>query len=567
MKPSPSLPLWLLVATLTVPLLGLTSPLIEVDDARYAQIPAEMLRSGDWVLPTLDGTPYVEKPPLWYWSAGVSYRIFGINEAAARLPMWILSCLGILGVGWLGTWLYSVQVGRAAAAATATAGLWLFLTHNLTLDMPVSVFLLYATALALRAMARPDDARWAAPATWVAAALAFLSKGLIALLLPGLWVLGLCALYPPLRKGARRLISPLGVALATLIAAPWFAAMQGRRPDFLHVFFIEQHFERYLTPKYNRGAPWWFYLAVLPAGLMPWTSAFLAGLWRSIRQPFGTDYRGPALSFWTLGVAVFFSTSHSKLATYVLPVVPHAALLAAVALDQGLPFWAQRFSRTLGMMLLAGGALATATLASGRLPPSWWPPPGLPLDALAPVILLAIAFFLVLGIAQIAAPSLKHAEVALSLAGLCAGIFLFCGLRYVSPLISARDIGTVVRNEIQAEDSLWTYGFYLQGLPFYAHHPVDKLVMFEGEFHYAMRDPQLKERFGNDNHLKSAPAPATRRFVVLRSKERIHFEDCARQRQQIDSWREFGTWSLAVVRARPGGPRARRFGLACAGGL
>ncbi len=141
MKSETSVPLWLLALALAVPILGLTSPLLEVDDARYAQVPAEMLASGDWVLPTLDGTAYVEKPPLWYWTAAASYKLFGVSEGAARLAMLLFALLGVAGAWWLGSWLYEPGVGVAAAAATATASLWIFLTHNMTVDMPVSVCL------------------------------------------------------------------------------------------------------------------------------------------------------------------------------------------------------------------------------------------------------------------------------------------------------------------------------------------------------------------------------------------------------------------------------------------
>jgi len=548
-----AVPLWLLAAALAAPLLGLTSPLLEVDDARYAQVPAEMAASGDWVLPTLDGVAYVEKPPLWYWTAAASYRLFGVSEAAARLPMWLFGLLGVLGAAWLGTWLYSAAVGRAAAAATATAGLWVFLDHNMTLDMPVSVCLLWTTALALRAMARPDDARWAAPAAWLAAALAFLSKGLIALLLPGLWVVGLAVLFPKLRKGALALVSPVGIALAAAVAAPWFVAMQKRRPDFLHVFFVEQHFQRYLTAKYNRGAPWWFYLAVLPAGMLPWTAPFLAGLWRAVRRPFGPDFRGPALAAWTLGVAAFFSTSQSKLATYVLPVFPHASLLAAAALDEGLPPWTIKLSRALGALLLAAAAGAALAAAAGLLPAKVWPPRGLPAAARVPLCALALALLASLGAAQLAAPSTERPAAVYAGGGALAGVLLFLGLRLAAPLVSARDVALAVRAEARPQDAVWTYGAYLHGLPFYAGRLVDKLVLFTGEFHYAKRDRAYDERFGDDAAVAALPRAEGRTFVVLRTGERPHFQETVGGgAASIESWREYGPWSLAVVK-----PKAR----------
>jgi 4-amino-4-deoxy-L-arabinose transferase-like glycosyltransferase len=546
-----SVPLWLLAAALAVPILGLTSPLLEVDDARYAQVPAEMAASGDWILPTLDATPYVEKPPLWYWAASASYKIFGVSESAARLAMLLFALLGVAGAWWLGAWLYSPGIGRAAAAATATASLWIFLTHNMTVDMPVSACLLWTTALALRAMARPDDARWAAPAAWLAAALAFLSKGLIALLLPGLWVAGLSILFPKLRRGARALISPVGISLAFAVAAPWFFAMQKRRPDFLHVFFVEQHFQRYLTAKYNRGAPWWFYLAVLPAGLLPWTAPFLAGLWRAARRPFGPDFRGPALASWTLGVAAFFSTSHSKLATYVLPVFPHACLLAVTALDEGLPAWASRFQRVLGGLLAAVAALAAVALAARFSPAGIWPPPGLPAASALPLGVLAALLIAALGAALLVAPSSKRPAAVLAGGGTLAGTLLFLGLRLAAPLVSARDVGRVVMSEARAGDAVWTYGTYLHGLPFYAHRPVDKLVLFTGEFHYAKRDPAYAARFGSDDDVEALPRSGGRTYVVLHTGERPHFAAIVGGgAASIESWREFGPWSLAVVRPR-----------------
>ena len=553
MKRETSVPLWLLAVALAVPLLGLTSPLLEVDDARYAQVPAEMAASGDWIVPTLDGTAYVEKPPLWYWTAAVSYKIFGVSEGSARLAMLLFALLGVAGAWWLGSWLYEPGIGVAAAAATATASLWIFLTHNMTVDMPVSVCLLWTTALALRAMARPEDARWAAPAAWLAAALAFLSKGLISVLLPGLWVVGLAILFPKLRRGARALISPVGIALAFAVAAPWFFAVQKRRPDFFHVFFIEQHFQRFLTQRYNRNAPWWFYLAVLPAGLLPWTAPFLAGFWRAVRRPLGPDFRGPALAAWVIGVAAFFSTSHSKLATYVLPVFPHACLLAITALDEELPAWMERIQRVIGGLLLAAVAVGcfAIPLINSSLKGRHIEIQGLP-DASSRILAaLALCLIASLGTALIFAPSSKRPATVLAGGGALAGIFLFFGLRMAAPLVSARDVGKVVREEARAEDTVWTYGSYLHGLPFYAHRPVDKLVQFTGEFHYAKRDPAFASRFGDDSDLKKLPRAGGRTFVVLHTGERPHFaETVGGAPASIESWREFGPWSLAVVRPR-----------------
>lgn len=546
MRLSAPVPAWLLAAALALPLLVLGSPLIEVDDARYAEVPRAMAASGDWVQPSLNDMAYVEKPPLWYWLGAASIRILGPSEAAARLPMLLLALLGAGGVYWLGSWLYSPSIGRAAALAVSTAGLWLFLVHNLTLDLPVSVFLLWTTALILRVLEKPADAAWAAPAAWLAAALAFLSKGLISFLFPVLWTAVLIGLFPRWRRPALKLLSPWGILLAAAVAAPWFLALQARRPDFFHTFFIEQHFQRYLTPRYSRGAPWWFYLAVLPGGLLPWTAPFLSGLYKSLRKPFA-DARATALALWVIGVIAFFTTSSSKLATYALPVLPHAALLAALALEDGPPKWAWRACRALGaLLLLASGAAALLYL---RLPHLSLPPLGADADLLRRIAALGGATLAALGAAQAYAPSAKRPALALGLGGVLAGALALAAVSTAAPLLSAKDLALAVKAAASPEDEVWTYDSYLHGLQFYTGRRVDKMVYFVGEFHYAKREEANAGRFGDDNALRALPRRGGRTFVAMKTKRRAHFETVP-PKGAIASWREFGPWSLAEIRAR-----------------
>lgn len=539
-------PAWLLAAALALPLLIIGSPLIEVDDARYAEVPRAMAASGDWVQPSLNDMAYVEKPPLWYWLGAASIRLLGPSEAAARLPMLLLALLGAGGVYWLGSWLYSPSIGRAAALAVSTAGLWLFLVHNLTLDLPVSVFLLWTTALILRVLEKPADAAWAAPAAWLAAALAFLSKGLISFLFPVLWTAVLIGLFPRWRRPALKLLSPWGILLAAAVAAPWFLALQARRPDFFHTFFVEQHFQRYLTPRYSRGAPWWFYLAVLPAGLLPWTAPFLSGLYKSLRNPF-SDARATALALWVIGVVAFFTTSSSKLATYALPVLPHAALLAALSLEDGPPKWAWRLCRGLGALLLLAALIGAALYV--RLPHLALPPVGADASLLGRLIALAAAMLATLGFAQAYAPSARRPALALGLGAVLAGAIAVTGVAAATPLTSAKELANALKASAAPEDEIWTYASYLHGLQFYTTRRVDKMVYFVGEFHYAKREEANAERFGDDNAIRALPRRGGRTFVAMKTVRRAHFETVA-PKGSVTSWREFGPWSLAEVRAR-----------------
>ncbi len=544
-----AVPGWLVALALAAPLAGLTSPLMEVDDARYAEVPREMAASGDFVLPTLNGLPYVEKPPLWYWTAAVSMKALGPSEAAARLPMALFAALGALGAWWLGSWLFNERVARAAALATASSALWAFLAHNMTLDTPLSAMLIWTTALALRVMDRPEDARWAAPAAWAAAGLSFLAKGLISVVLPAAWVIGLAILYPRWRRGAGRLLLSWGPPLFLLIVVPWFALVQQRRPDFLHTFFVEQHFQRYLSPKYDRPGGWWFFLVVVGAGIMPWTAGLLAGLAAVVRAPFERREEA-ALAAWIAGVVLFFSLSHSKLATYALPVFPHACLLACAALDRGLPAWARNVSRLLGGLLLAAAA---AALGLALFPPASLLsrlPPGLDSAGARVLALFGAAVLGALGAGQAFGASGERRMTALGLGGVAAGLLALTALRSASPLLSARGIATAVRERAVPGDRVWTYGCYLHGLPFYSGMLVDKAIYFVGELHYAKREAKHAPRFGDDNDVAKLPLPGTT-FVVLRSFEKPHFAGLLSKKAKAE-WLDFGPWSLGVVGAVPG---------------
>src|SRR5690625_479905 len=160
----------------------------EPDEGRYAEIPREMVVSGDWVTPRLNGFKYFEKPPLQYWATAVSYDLFGQNNMSARLWPALLGFLTLLWVGFVGWRLFDRRVGFFAACMLASGLMWAVFGHINTLDMGVSAFLAFGIGALVLAQARRDN-----PAVcrnwmllgWAMLAGAVLSKGLIGLVLPG----------------------------------------------------------------------------------------------------------------------------------------------------------------------------------------------------------------------------------------------------------------------------------------------------------------------------------------------------------------------------------------------
>ncbi len=521
---------WLLLAlAATAPFWSLGHPLVEVDDARYSEIPREMVASGQWATPHLNELDYVEKPPLWYWLSASSCKVFGVSEAAARLPMALLAVLGLLGTAWLGAWLYDDKTGKTAALMLGTSGLYFFLSHYITPDLGLTVWLLWCSGLLLRAVLKPEDAAWAAPAAWAFAGLAFLSKGLIGIVFPILWAGALWLILKESRSRFLALLRPAGPLLFLIIAAPWFLLMEHRHPGFLRFFFYEHHVQRFLTQKFNRSNPWYFFLLVLPAGLLPWAASILGGIIRSF-----SDRRGLALAAWAALVTAFFSTSQSKLISYILPVFPHLCILGAHALQEPAPKWLKRISAILGILLLLAAAAAypAARFIPADVPHSPW------------LIALAAAMLASLGTAMLCQSLDFKPLLTGALAGLITGGLFLGGLNNAMSDLSCRELAETVRSRQKPGDLVYGYGIYLHGLPFYTGRRVDKLLNWRGELEYAARDERiLQERFGGEEAIRALPLPGKTVFVACRRRDvayllSLHSPNAARSVQV------FGPWAL-----------------------
>src|SRR5580765_4919870 len=126
----------------TVPL----RPLFDPDEGRYAEIPREMLVSGDWVTPRLNGLKYFEKPPLQYWATAAAYRFFGVHEWTARLWPALAGWLGVAAIGYAGFALGGIPLGAFAALALAGTLLHAAIAQLVTLDSGLAFFLTLAFA-------------------------------------------------------------------------------------------------------------------------------------------------------------------------------------------------------------------------------------------------------------------------------------------------------------------------------------------------------------------------------------------------------------------------------------
>ena len=310
------------------------------DEPRYAWIARDMAETGVWVTPRLYGKPWFEKPPLFYWAAAASFKLFGVSEAAARLPSAISALLATLALAWLALRLYGAETARWLLLLLPTTVGMIGFSHAAATDMPFSAMLTIAMVCAavVLGLTRNEHTPILPHTPWLALILfgfflgaAVLAKGPAAIILSGGAVF-FWALFTKRWRDAFRLLHPVAIASFCLTALPWYFLCARRNPDFFRIFIIEHNFKRYLTSEFQHVQPFWFYLPVLLLTFLPWTGALLWATIVGSAQILKRKKVSPHLLFllsWSLFAVLFFTISKSKLPGYILPVVPALALLLA----------------------------------------------------------------------------------------------------------------------------------------------------------------------------------------------------------------------------------------------
>jgi 4-amino-4-deoxy-L-arabinose transferase-like glycosyltransferase len=307
--------------------------LIGADEPRYAQVAREMLARHDWITPTLDGKPWLEKPPLYYWQAMLAYSIFGVSDWAARLPSAVDATLMVAAVYFfLKRFRPGFHLDGALMIASA-AGVVGFARAAST-DMPLAAMFSIAL-LAWYAWYESQSRRYLA-LFWCSLALGTLAKGPVALLLVAIVILIFAAAKGDYRLLSRTLWLP-GIVLFLALALPWHIAVQIKNPDFFRIFILQHNFARFGTNLYRHSEPFWYYVPVALLGLIPWTVFATASFaesvriwWREREQMLESkDALNVFLVIWLAIPVLFFSISRSKLPGYIVPALPAGTLLLA----------------------------------------------------------------------------------------------------------------------------------------------------------------------------------------------------------------------------------------------
>jgi 4-amino-4-deoxy-L-arabinose transferase-like glycosyltransferase len=337
-------------------------PLMDTTESRYAEIARKMVELNDWITPWFDyGVPFWGKPPLPFWLSAASFKVFGVNEFAARAPHWMGGAL----VVWL-VWNLSARRDRREAwyAATLLIGSMLFFVAAgaVMTDMALAL----GTTLAMRGfwlgLHGADDERgregWL---LFVGAAIGLLAKGPIAIVLIALPIATWSVMTRNVVTVWRGLPWLRGSLVALAIALPWYALAEWRTPGFLDYFLVGEHWQRFVTPgwkgdlygsahNYPRGTIWMFaFVDLLPWSVLLPVAALVWRRTRVTRESVIDDRdRRSYLLLWGLAPAVFFTAAGNILWPYVLPGVPALALWAGAWLAR------QPHCRSVERLLICG---------------------------------------------------------------------------------------------------------------------------------------------------------------------------------------------------------------------
>lgn len=468
-------------------------PLATPDGARYAEIPREMVVTGDYITPHLNGVKYLEKPPLFYWLQAISIKILGINDLAASIANALIALATVLCIYLTSRILHGPLQGVIASFVFATSALVFALTRIVTLDFALTFFLTASLCTFLLANQLPHGAKRSLYlfGMYIFAACAVMTKGLIGIGLLGIIIFLWLTIFGKWRD--LKTYHPIsGTFLFLLIALPWHILVQIKNPEFFHFYFIEQHFLRYLTDYAGRSQSWWFLPAVLIGGLYPWIVFLPQAIIHHIPKHF-SDWEASKNNIffvlWIITIYIFYTFSHSKLIPYILPLLPPSAMLIANYLAF---HWQNQKNRALstGFIVLCiinllfsiGAIIATFTLDFSE-------------QAFTKQNLYFIAMIMAASVVII---QISYRRFGTSIGLIAITLATATTWLYMSPNISIinrqsiKPLITTMQQKLKPEDEVISYGAYYQDLPFYLQ-KIITVANYAGELDFGMRHQDTKE--------------------------------------------------------------------------
>ncbi len=314
-------------------------PLLDADEGRNAEVGREMAETNDYVMPRLNGLPYLDKPVVYFATEAAVMELLGPTELAARLPAYLFTLATAAVVFW-----FARRTGAdpyVAAIVFLSMPLTIAFARTVIFDSALMFFCTFALVAFYLAI-EDRDQRWSL-AAWAAMGLAMITKGPVTFVL----VLFVAIPYAWRRRALSAIFPLLGIVLFAAVIAPWVWGVMQVVPEFLRYVLVTETAERMATDALKRTGPPWYFVPYLIAGALPWSLVVLFN-WRQLK-----DRRLLYLILWIAIPFVFFSINQSKRPQYILPLMPAIALVVA-------HMWREAKTRATAIVLAAFGALFLA---------------------------------------------------------------------------------------------------------------------------------------------------------------------------------------------------------------
>lgn len=334
--------LWMLLSVAVLPYwIGIgTSTLWDANEAFYAETPRVMIETSDYISPSFNDKPRFNKPPLTYWIVAVSYHIFGVSEWSERLPI-VLAAIGLIAAAFvIGRTVWDTQAGLWAAIAMATLPRFLMHSRRTSIDVFLSLFMGLTLMFFVLAELRPQRRRLWLWLMYASVGLGFMTKGPVAVVLPGAVFFFYLLIERRLRDIGKMMV-PAGLAIFLAIVVPWYLLVyQKHGGSYIVSFILEENISRYTDEGWGPQRSFTFYIGALMGDLFPWSILLIAALAFVIfRRRWGERVFGETafpfarlLALWIAVIVGFYSLSRNQQDQYVMPAYLAAAVLVGAVI-------------------------------------------------------------------------------------------------------------------------------------------------------------------------------------------------------------------------------------------
>jgi len=446
------------------------SALFTPDEGRYSEVAREMIATGDFITPRLNGVAFLDKPILYYWLQASAIKMFGLKEWSLRFWPATLGVLGCLVTYLAGAFLFNRRTGFIASLMLATSPLYYGAAHYANLDLEVAVLISNSLLFFIIAMQMSlgKQRSLCLVLAYIFAASAFLTKGLIGLAFPGL-IIGSWIVISNRWNVITKMHLMMGLLLFAVIALPWYFLAQKANPEFLHFFFVTQQVSRFLTTtEFNNKTAFWFYIPIVIAGIFPWSILITQSVFHHVKKVWQNRQENTVSLFlllWFFIIFTFFSIPKSKTVGYIIPIFPALTLLIANFIDNA---WSHGKSKgmTIGAIEFASASIITSIC--------FFVAPHIDSlnihHQLATHLYQAGALFLIAGLITVYLLKKKSSIASMFYCMLGFGISFTLILSATSPALNNRSIKPLtmeLNSIVQPEDEIVTYYKFYYDLPIY----------------------------------------------------------------------------------------------------